>query len=144
MIVVDREETMPYSATQLYDLVNDIERYPDFIPGCASVDVISRTDTETHACVRLTVAGFSEQISTRNYCEPPKSIRMVQTGNSLQNFSGSWRFEDCLDGCLVRIYAQLELRSRMLNALANRFSAQMTDRMIEVLRLRAEQLYGQT
>jgi ribosome-associated toxin RatA of RatAB toxin-antitoxin module len=142
MISIDREKFMPYSATQLYALVNDIERYPEFIPGCTSVQVISRTPTQTHASIRISVAGLRSEVTTRNYCEPPGHMHMVQANDSLGEFNGDWWFKDQRDGCLVRFKADIEIRSRMLGMVADRLGEKAMNLMVDVMCRRAKELYG--
>lgn len=144
MITIEREVSLPYSAEQLFELVDDIENYPEFVPGCRSVHIINRTPNETHASVHLAVAGIQETITTRNQCNRPHDMRMVlaQTGGPFRTLNGTWKFEPQDTGCLVRVSAQIECRSRILQAVAVRAVPVAANRMLDIMCRRADQLYG--
>ena len=76
MVKLERSALVPYSASQMFDLVNDIEQYPQFMQGCKSASVISCTEGELVGELCLAKAGISHRFTTRNTLTRPVTIEM--------------------------------------------------------------------
>ena len=80
---VSKNALVPYSASKMYDLVDDIAAYPEFLPWCASSEVISRTQDEAKACVEISHSGVHKTFTTRNLTQPGKMIEIL-TDNKMK------------------------------------------------------------
>ena len=76
MPTVNKSVTVPYSASQMYDLVNQVEAYPTFIPACRQVDVLSKNDDEIRARLHFAASGFQKAFTTCNRLQPDKMIEI--------------------------------------------------------------------
>ena len=66
MAEVSRSALLMYSADEMYQLVNDVSAYPDFLPGCVAADVISSSKELMCASVKVAKAGISQTFTTEN------------------------------------------------------------------------------
>ena len=75
---VRRSALLPYSAAQVFDLVGDIERYPDFLPWCSAAQIVSKDDREVVAELTIMKGRISETFTTRNVLTYPDSIELYE------------------------------------------------------------------
>ena len=123
MTKVRRVIQIDHSVENLYELVSDIGRYPDFIKWIKSmrVDPVSTRGAETvvngHAQVGF--KGFSEPFSTKVVAnESDKTIKVSLISGPLQRLANEWRFEPAPNGSKVHFYVDFEFRNFLLRALA--------------------------
>jgi ribosome-associated toxin RatA of RatAB toxin-antitoxin module len=131
-----------YSPAQMYALVADVERYPEFLPGCTGARVVSREDDVVVGTVDLALKGLRQSFTTRNRLVPERRIDMELVEGPFKRLSGGWRFEPLGSGCKVSLALDFELASRAL-ALAlgpafNHFAGQLAEAFLK----RAEAVYG--
>lgn len=88
----------------MYALVDDVQGYPRFVPGCHSVEVLSRSDAEVVARLDLRRGGLHTALTTRNRLEPHRRITMSLVEGPLASLEGDWSFLPAGDtGCEVRL-----------------------------------------
>lgn len=113
---VRRSALVPQSAAQMYGLVNDIERYPEFLPWCSAARVDARSETEARGTLEVGRAGVKLKVSTANRMEPGRRIDLVQSGGPLKALSGCWRFTPIeRDGVEQGSRVELEVHFEFLN-----------------------------
>ena len=89
---VKRSAIVPYSAGDMFDIVDDVERYPDFLPWCTGAQVESRSDEELVASLRLTRGGIERWFTTRNRRDRPASIGLALVDGPFSTLTGGWTF----------------------------------------------------
>jgi ribosome-associated toxin RatA of RatAB toxin-antitoxin module len=89
---VRRSALVPHTPAAMYALVNDVARYPEFVPGCRSSRVLEQTPTTITATLELAKAGVSFALTTRNHMLPDAWIDMALVDGPLKAFSGRWDF----------------------------------------------------
>jgi len=110
-----RKRVVPHTADQMYDLVNDIESYPLFIPWCMSSRVLSRTCNEVSASLSFSKGGMQKSFSTKNTLLPPHSIEMTLLEGPFKYLKGIWSFSDLAEGgCEVVFDLNFEFSNRIL------------------------------
>ena len=146
MPTIERSEHSRYSSEQLFDLVNDVARYPEFVPGCSRVSLRAVEPTQMEAELCLSGAGLNYRLVTRNHLQRPETIRMEFVDGPFRQFRGDWCFVSSAGepdaGCMVSLRMCFELRSRLLKGLVYRFSESLVDRMVTAMCRRADILYG--
>jgi ribosome-associated toxin RatA of RatAB toxin-antitoxin module len=73
---IQRSALLPYPAQALYDLVNDVASYPQFLPWCSSAEVLESSETHMRASLNVAKGGLSQHFVTRNTLVPGQSIEM--------------------------------------------------------------------
>jgi len=116
---LERTALLAHSAEDLYRLVGDFERYPEFLPGCTSALVEARDPSPEGERVRarlgFKVKGISDSFVTENLHVPGQRIDMRLVEGPFRSLSGRWEFRALSEeACKVIFQLQLELGSRML------------------------------
>lgn len=143
MTAIDRSALLPYAAEKLYDLVADIEAYPQFLAGCAGSEILSRDDTTVTARLSLARAGLSQSFVTRNIMTPHEQIELTLVDGPFKQFAGRWHFKSLApDACKVSLSLVFELRSGLIGAAAGRLFDRVALDMVDAVVRRAESVYG--
>lgn len=98
MPTVQRSARVAYTAAQMFELVNDIERYPQFLHWCSGARVDSRQGNMMEATLDIGVVGFQQSFKTRNTLTEPERIQIELVSGPFRRLRGDWRFKDLEDG----------------------------------------------
>lgn len=140
---VSRSALVPYSADQMYALVDDIAAYPSFLRWCSGTTVHSRDDDHVEASLELQRGGVSKTFTTRNSLDPGKAIRIALIGGPFRYLSGGWRFEQLgQDGSKVSLQLEFEFESRMTDMLFGRYFEDICNSLVDSFTQRASNIYG--
>ena len=122
MRVIKKTAIVPYSAAQMYDLVNDIESYPKYLPWCREAKVLRHSSSEIEASLHLARGGVHHTFSTVNRLQPKSSIEVQLLEGPFRHLKGSWRFEDIANqpvgeegGCRVSFHLEFIFSNRILD-----------------------------
>ena len=106
---------LPYRAEQLFDLVADVERYPEFLPWCVGARVRERKPNLVVADLLIGYRMVRERFTSRVVLDRPKRIDVSYSEGPFRYLNNHWLFEPQPDGgCLLDFYVDFEFRSRML------------------------------
>lgn len=140
---VSRSALVPYSADQMYALVDDVAAYPSFLRWCSGATVHSRDDEYVEASLELQRGGVSKTFTTRNSLDPGKAIRIALIGGPFRYLSGGWRFEQLgQDGSKVSLQLEFEFESRMTDMLFGRYFEDICNSLVDSFTQRASSIYG--
>lgn len=143
MVTIERSALVNYSATQMYALVDDIERYPAFMHGCQSAEVLSRTENEVVGKLTLGKAGFRYTFTTRNELVPGQSMDMSLLEGPFKKFSATWRFDALTeDACKVSLQMEFEWAGGLLGVAMEKLFQHSANTLVDELVNRAHELYG--
>lgn len=143
MTHIERSALVMFSAEQMFDLVNDVERYPEFLPGCVGAREIARSDQELQGELQLARAGVKQAFVTRNVLERPTRMTMELVEGPFTSLRGEWRFTPlAADACKVEFELHFEFSSRILAATASKLFSGVANDMVDAMCRRAEQVYG--
>ena len=143
MTRIDRSALLPYPAARLFDLVNDIEAYPEYMKGCVGAEILRREPDLVEARLDLAQGGISQSFATRNRHQPPELIHLELLEGPFEHFAGRWHFRELSsEACKVSLYLEFRMSSRLLGAAASRLFEMVAREQIEAVSARADQLYG--
>ncbi len=142
MTVVKKTRVMPYSCEQLYTIVNDFERYSEFLPYFDKSQVHYRDEDEVQATITIKAGGMSKSFTTRNRLQPNKMIELHLVDGPFKHLQGFWRFDEHEDGCLVSFDLEFEFAGGLLSMLLGPIFENVTNSMVDAFSDRAKQLYG--
>jgi ribosome-associated toxin RatA of RatAB toxin-antitoxin module len=115
---VKRSALIAESPARMYALVNDIERYPDFVPWCTAARVDARKDGEVVATLTIKRGPVKSEFTTRNLLEPDKRVLMQFVSGPFRVLEGLWTFTALGDlGCRIELEMRFEFANRVTNAL---------------------------
>ena len=92
MPTVKRSARVPYTAEQMFDLVNDIEQYPKFLHWCRGARIDLRQGMTVEATLDIGVLGFHQSFRTRNTLQRPERIGIDLVSGPFRSLRGEWRF----------------------------------------------------
>jgi len=95
---VQRSARVPYTAEQMFDLVNDVERYPEFLHWCKGAKVNARQGDTLEATLEIGVLGFQQSFRTRNTVQRPERIGIDLVSGPFRRLRGEWRFAPASGG----------------------------------------------
>lgn len=90
---IRRSAVVPHSVEQMFDLVNDVDAYPEFLPGCRDARVLERRDGAVKASIVLSRGGLQKTFTTWNELDRPHRITMRLVDGPFRRLDGVWRFE---------------------------------------------------
>jgi coenzyme Q-binding protein COQ10 len=136
-------QILPYQPEQLFDLVLDVAKYPEFLPWCVAARVRSRTDKEVNADLTIGYGPFRESFTSRVTPSRPDRIDVRYEKGPFKYLNNHWLFLPQSDGqCLIDFYVDFEFRSKMLQKIMGMFFNEAVKRMVSAFETRAHQLYG--
>jgi ribosome-associated toxin RatA of RatAB toxin-antitoxin module len=138
-----RSALLPYSASEIYALVADVESYPLFLPWCHRVEVHLRTDERVRASLEVARGPLRQTFTTENRLEPDRAIDMRLASGPFRHLHGSWRFEPLGEGgSKVAFEMEFDFASRVLAAALGPVFNEIARQMVDAFRTRAVQVYG--
>ncbi len=93
MPTIHRSAIIPYSIEQMYDLINDIARYHEFVPYCIASVVHEKSDDEIRATLILSAKGMQKSFTTLNRLQKNRLIEIQLIDGPFKQLEGFWRFE---------------------------------------------------
>jgi coenzyme Q-binding protein COQ10 len=135
-------QIVPYRPEQLFDLVADVGRYPEFLPWCAAARVRHRTPTELVADITVGFGPVRESFTSRDALERPGHIRVRYENGPFRYLNNQWDFIPHDQGCEVDFYIDFEFRSRILQAAIGVVFNEAVRRMVGAFHKRARDVYG--
>ena len=143
MALIHRTALVEYSVDQMFDLVNDIEKYPEFMHGCVEAEVISRHDNEIVGRLCLSKAGVKQVFTTKNLLNRPHSIEMNLVEGKFKKFRSRWRFEALQENaCKVSLHMEFEFDSGLADFAAEKLLSSSANSLVDSLVSRAKVTYG--
>ncbi|MBK1691498.1 type II toxin-antitoxin system RatA family toxin [Ectothiorhodospira mobilis] len=143
MSSISRQAVVPYTPQEMFDLVNDVESYPRFLPGCRSAAVLERGDDEVKASVELAKGAVRKSFTTRNRLQRHKMIEMRLVEGPFRQLEGFWRFDTLEDGrTRVALDLDFEFSSRLVRAVVGPVFHQVANSLVDAFVRRAREVYG--
>ena len=143
MTTITRSSLVLYTPEQMFDLVNDIEAYPSFLPWCRASEIISKTETTVDASLDLSKGGIHHVFSTRNTLVHATSIDMALIDGPFQHLEGHWQFNMIGDnqGCKIQLDMRFEFSNRLISMALGPIFTQISGSLVEAFCKRAQEIY---
>ncbi|WP_135077894.1 type II toxin-antitoxin system RatA family toxin [Terasakiella sp. SH-1] len=133
----------PFSAAEMYNLVADVAKYPDFLPWCVATRVRS---LEGNHMVADMVIGFKmirEKYTSEVTLDQDKEVQIVYKNGPFKYLNSHWKFdEDENGGCTIDFFVDFEFRSAILQKAMGAVFNEAVKLMINAFEKRAVELYG--
>ena len=143
METVRKSAVVPYSAVQMYALVNDIESYPGFLPWCSGARVDSREDRRLTASITFALAKLHYTFSTENAMDPGRRIDVRLLSGPFRHLGGHWIFEPAgARSCRVALEMHFEFKNRAVQLALGKPFNHIVNSLVDVFTRRAAQVYG--
>lgn len=142
-IHIERSALMPYSAHQMYLLVNDVEKYPEFLPWCTETQLISSTDTEMVAKLVISKGPIRQYFITRNNLVADESVELNLQEGPFKKLHGLWTFNQLSsEACRIQLVMDFDYSNVIIKAALGPLFNKAATTMVDVFCQRAKQIYG--
>jgi len=135
-------QIVPYRPDQLFDLVADVGKYPQFLPWCVAARVRTRTERELVADLTIGFGPFRETFTSRVTLERPKRVKVRYETGPFRYLNNQWEFVPHPQGSEVDFFVDFEFRSRILQAAIGVVFNEAVRRMVSAFTKRAHDIYG--
>ena len=134
---------VPYTPEQMFSLVADVERYPEFLPWCVATRIRSRQDNEFTADLIAAFAAFREQYTSRVKLDPDASVILIEyIDGPFEHLTNRWHFGALDSGCEISFDIDFRFRSKTLEVLISGVFTKAIKKMTASFETRAHRLYG--
>lgn len=132
--VIKKSVLVLHSAEKMFQLVDTVEDYPQFLPWYGKTEVISREGNELKARLHIDYMGVHQSFATHNHNTPHKEIRMTLLEGPFQSLHGTWTFTPLGDDCQVQFelhYELVGLLSRVISPVFSMVTGKLVDAFIQ-------------
>ncbi len=133
---------VPYTPAQMFDLVADVARYPQFLPWCVGARVTDRTEAGLVGHMTIGFGPFRESFTSRVGLERPGRITVKYERGPFKYLNNIWEFAPDPAGCKVGFSVDFEFRNALLRAAIGVVFNEATRRMVNAFLIRARTVYG--
>lgn len=143
MPIIARSALVAHSAAQMYQLVHDVEAYPEFLPWCDSASISEQSETHQLASLSIDRRMRGIKFTTRNRLEENEAIHMSLVDGPFRQLKGVWRFKAIDDdACKVELEMDFVFKSRIFGKLLEPAFSKICDSMVAAFVKRADHLKG--
>lgn len=143
MTHIQRSALLPYTAEQMYDLVNRVEHYPEFLPWCSEAHVLEESDDAMRARLTIAKAGLRQSFTTRNALVPGRQIQMQLEDGPFSNLQGTWEFKPLSEqACKISLDLHFEYSGPIMRATLGPLFNHAANTLVDAFSQRAKELYG--
>lgn len=133
---------LPYAPDQMFDLVADVKRYPEFLPWVMGARIRRQSETLIVADLLVGFRMIRERYTSRVSLERPGRIDVTYTEGPFRYLENHWVFKAHPDGCEIEFFLDFEFRSRLLQRLIGALFHEAVRKMVAAFEARARKLYG--
>lgn len=143
MAAVNKSVLVGYSAQKMFDLVDRVEDYPEFLPWCGGTEVKLRDNQRLVATIHIDYMHIKQHFTTENLNAPPHRITMQLLDGPFQKLDGEWQFTALAEeACKIEFRLHYEFSNKLLEAVLGPVFGYIANSFMEAFIQRAEQLYG--
>ncbi|MBS8242075.1 type II toxin-antitoxin system RatA family toxin [Marinobacter lipolyticus] len=140
---IDKSALVMHSAERMFQLVNDIARYPEFLPWCAGAEIHAQDDEQITASLEVAKGGIRHRLTTRNELSQPERIDMSLVEGPFRNLSGRWHFKPLDDhACKVILTLEFEFSGSLSRMTFGTVFSQAANAMVDAFCRRADEVYA--
>lgn len=142
MVTIKKEASVPYTCHEMFSLVNDIEKYPEFIRWCGASKIISHGDNEILASISFVAGPVHKTLTTRNTLKKDREIVMILVEGPFKTLEGQWLFTETSEGCVVSLVIHFEFANSLVANLMGAVFTQAATQLVADFVSRAKSVYG--
>ncbi|MFC3051068.1 type II toxin-antitoxin system RatA family toxin [Kordiimonas pumila] len=136
------QKVLPYSREQVFALVSDVQKYPEFLPWCIGARVYNRQPACFDADVIIGFKMFREKFTSRVSLIQDERVDVDYIKGPMKQLYNHWHFQSVEGGCLVEFEVDFEFNSKLLNDMIGGLFGKACEKMVAAFEGRAQVLYG--
>lgn len=142
MTKIERSALVAFSTREMFDLVQDVERYPEFMPGCVKTELIGKGEGWMEARLMLRKGGVNTSFTTYNRIDAPNSMDLTLKEGPFKNFHGLWTFTELAErACKLQLNLEFEFSNKLVGMAAGKLFESMANQQVDAICQRAKRLY---
>ena len=143
MAMVEKSLLIERSSKQMFDLVDDVESYPQFLPWCSQTQVKFRDDKKTVATLHITYHSVKSHFTTENEKEYPSRMTIRLVDGPFRRLEGVWHFKSLAENaCKIEFQLSYEFSSKVFEKIIGSIFSQIANTFVEAFVKRADAVYG--
>ncbi|KXI29926.1 type II toxin-antitoxin system RatA family toxin [Paraglaciecola hydrolytica] len=140
---VSRSALVGYSAEAMFDLINDVARYPEFIPGCAQTEVLAQDEESMRASLLISKAGVKQWFTTQNNLKRGEYIQMNLVDGPFSELTGGWTIKTLnASACKIELNLDFAFSSKLVEFAFGKVFNAIASNMVVAFTERAKQIYS--
>ncbi|NMP31232.1 type II toxin-antitoxin system RatA family toxin [Thalassotalea sp. M1531] len=140
---INRSALVMYSTKDMYDLINDVHSYPQFLPDCSDSKIITSDTLSMTAALKVSKGGMNKWFTTQNTLIENQQIRLDLVDGPFRQLSGCWDLHALSEeACKVTLNLEYEFSSKMLELAFGKVFNHITNNMVQAFSTRAKKVYG--
>ena len=140
---VSKSVLVPYAAAQMFELVDRVDLYPQFLPWCGGTRVLAHEENRKTARIDIDYHGVRAHFTTDNVNDPPDSIVVTLKDGPFRHLHGEWRFRALGEhGCKVEFDLAYEFATKLLDGVIGPVFSHIANTFIDAFVERAEHVYA--
>lgn len=140
---IEETRRLPYSAQQMFDLVADVTRYPEFLPWVVATRIKSDSETEMVADMLVGFKMLREKFTSRVIKHRPDEIHVRYIDGPMRDLDNRWQFRPLGDdACEIHFSVTFSFRNALFEKLAGQYVDRAFGKMVAAFETRANALYG--
>lgn len=144
LTTIKRSALVMYSAQQMFDLVNDVASYPQYMEHCVSTEILEQSDDLMVARLDLKKGGINHSFTTSNQLYKPERISMSLQQGPFSRLSGEWSFKALTEtACKVMLDLEFEFNNLAVGVASSSLFTSVANNLVDALSQRAQEVYGQ-
>ena len=142
MAFVEKSVLVPFSAEQMFVLVDNVAEYPLFLPWCGGASVVVVSESTIHATVHINYLQIKQSFTTENMRQPPNNITMTLQDGPFRCLDGNWRFISLSPtACKIEFKLHYEFSNKLLEKLLGPVFHFVANSFVDAFTHRAEKVY---
>ncbi|MBL8437671.1 MAG: type II toxin-antitoxin system RatA family toxin [Zoogloeaceae bacterium] len=142
MAAVKKIVLIEFTPAQMFELVDQVERYPEFLPWCGGTEVLARTASMTGARIHINYHGIKAHFATENDKHPPNRMSIRLTEGPFRHLDGMWQFTPLGEtACKIEFQLNYEFASKLLEKAVGPVFSHIANTFVDSFVKRAEQVY---
>ncbi len=142
MAIVEKSVLVPYSAEQMFALVDNVADYPLFLPWCGGSSVAVVRDNAIHATVHINYLQIKQSFTTENIRQPPHNIAMTLQDGPFRHLDGNWHFTALSPtACKIEFKLHYEFSNKLLEKILGPVFHFVANSFVDAFTHRAEKVY---
>ena len=143
MVSIYRSALLAYTPEEMFNLVTDIETYPEFLPWCSGAEVLMQEEHGATARIDFSVGNVSKSFTTRNVHRVNEEVAMQLVDGPFSELQGFWLFQPLgEEGCKISLSLNYDFSSRMLSLVVGPVFSNIANTLVDSFQKRAVEIYG--
>jgi len=140
---IERSALVAYSDEEMFELVCDVERYPEFMPGCVKTELLGKGDGWMEAKLHLGKGRLNQSFTTYNRIDRPRTMELTLKEGPFKRFHGLWTFTALADrACKLELKLEFEFANKLVAMAAGKLFESVANQQVAAICQRAKQIYG--